>query len=202
MSKRSGSVIAEKEPKESSNAEEILQQWIVYCFSEQKLRKDCMEISLREKMKQRLQSAIDYHPIEKSEDVCVSQIIENILFWRWYYLHPASYRQRCRQIEFNLRCNGINLLTRYSPSVICSMPTKKLAEGSNLDKWREDYRNRRIRDLKPLTPLIKEKSLFQCPKCKQYNTTYYMMQTRSADEPMTCFVTCQTNGCNIRFRRS
>ena len=31
---------------------------------------------------------------------------------------------------------------------------------------------------------------FKCYKCKQRKCTYYQMQTRSADEPMTTFVTC------------
>jgi transcription elongation factor S-II len=32
--------------------------------------------------------------------------------------------------------------------------------------------------------------LFTCGRCKSKKTTYYEMQTRSADEPMTAFVTC------------
>ena len=32
--------------------------------------------------------------------------------------------------------------------------------------------------------------IFTCGKCKSKKTTYYQMQTRSADEPMTSFVTC------------
>jgi DNA-directed RNA polymerase subunit M/transcription elongation factor TFIIS len=39
---------------------------------------------------------------------------------------------------------------------------------------------------------------FQCGKCKSVKTTYYQMQTRSADEPMTTYVTC-TN-CNNRWK--
>ena len=31
---------------------------------------------------------------------------------------------------------------------------------------------------------------FTCPKCHQKKCTYYQLQTRSADEPMTTFVTC------------
>lgn len=34
------------------------------------------------------------------------------------------------------------------------------------------------------------KGAFKCGKCKQWKTTYYEMQTRSADEPMTVFITC------------
>lgn len=44
-----------------------------------------------------------------------------------------------------------------------------------------------------------EEGIFRCPKCHGHNTSYVSMQTRSADEPMTNFVTCHT--CDIRFRR-
>jgi len=40
--------------------------------------------------------------------------------------------------------------------------------------------------------------MFKCGKCKTYKTTYYQMQTRSADEPMTTFVTC--HNCNNKWR--
>ena len=36
--------------------------------------------------------------------------------------------------------------------------------------------------------------LFKCMKCKSHNTTYYSLQTRSADEPMTNFITCKNCG--------
>ena len=42
--------------------------------------------------------------------------------------------------------------------------------------------------------------MFKCGKCKSMKTTYYQMQTRSADEPMTTFVTCMD--CNNRFKFS
>lgn len=40
--------------------------------------------------------------------------------------------------------------------------------------------------------------LFKCRKCKSKKTTYYQMQTRSADEPMTTYVTCQ--GCGLKWK--
>ena len=33
-------------------------------------------------------------------------------------------------------------------------------------------------------------SMFYCKKCKKRNCKYYQLQLRSADEPMTTFVTC------------
>ena len=44
----------------------------------------------------------------------------------------------------------------------------------------------------------KEDGLFRCNKCKTNKTTYYQMQTRSADEPMTTYVTCLN--CNTRWK--
>lgn len=40
--------------------------------------------------------------------------------------------------------------------------------------------------------------MFTCNKCKSKKTVYYQMQTRSADEPMTTYVTC-TN-CGAKWR--
>jgi transcription elongation factor S-II len=37
--------------------------------------------------------------------------------------------------------------------------------------------------------------LFQCKKCKERKCSYYELQTRSADEPMTKFIKC----CNCGF---
>ena len=35
-----------------------------------------------------------------------------------------------------------------------------------------------------------EDGIFQCKNCNSRKTTYYSVQTRSADEPMTNFITC------------
>jgi DNA-directed RNA polymerase subunit M/transcription elongation factor TFIIS len=40
--------------------------------------------------------------------------------------------------------------------------------------------------------------LFRCGKCKTYKTTYYQIQLRSSDEPMTTFVTCLN--CDNRWK--
>jgi DNA-directed RNA polymerase subunit M/transcription elongation factor TFIIS len=40
--------------------------------------------------------------------------------------------------------------------------------------------------------------LFKCGKCKSDTVTYYQKQTRSADEPMTNFITCA--GCGNKWK--
>lgn len=43
---------------------------------------------------------------------------------------------------------------------------------------------------------VTEDGVFTCTKCGSKKTTYYSLQTRSADEPMTNFITC----CNCKNR--
>ena len=43
-----------------------------------------------------------------------------------------------------------------------------------------------------------EEGLFKCPKCKSKRTTYYSVQLRSSDEPMTNFITCVN--CKNRWK--
>ena len=40
---------------------------------------------------------------------------------------------------------------------------------------------------------------FKCNKCGSRETSYYEVQTRSADEPMTQFITCLN--CNARWKQ-
>jgi len=40
--------------------------------------------------------------------------------------------------------------------------------------------------------------MFKCGKCKCKKVTYYQMQTRSADEPMTTYFTCM--GCGAKWK--
>ena len=41
---------------------------------------------------------------------------------------------------------------------------------------------------------------FQCSKCKQNKTTYYLLQTRGMDEPETAFITCVN--CGNQWRQN
>lgn len=50
-----------------------------------------------------------------------------------------------------------------------------------------------------ITPKEIEDGYHRCGKCKTYKTTYYQLQTRSADEPMTTFVTCQNCGNKWKY---
>lgn len=59
------------------------------------------------------------------------------------------------------------------------------------EKWKQLIDDKKIRDKKKYEPNIEASTdNFTCNKCKSKKCTYYQLQTRSADEPMTTFVTC------------
>jgi DNA-directed RNA polymerase subunit M/transcription elongation factor TFIIS len=43
---------------------------------------------------------------------------------------------------------------------------------------------------------------FKCPKCKKNKCVYYQLQTRSADEAITSFITCIYNGCGFTWKEN
>lgn len=63
----------------------------------------------------------------------------------------------------------------------------------NPDKWAAIIKAKQLRDKnKYETKVEASTDNFTCPnsKCRSTKCTYYQLQTRSADEPMTTFVTC------------
>jgi len=41
---------------------------------------------------------------------------------------------------------------------------------------------------------------FKCPKCKNNKCVYFQLQTRSADEGITSFITCINEGCGYNWK--
>ena len=69
------------------------------------------------------------------------------------------------------------------------------------EKWQKRLEDKRVRDELRFKPRIEASTdMFFCRKCKKNQCTYYQLQTRSADEPMTTFVTCISDGCGSRWK--
>jgi DNA-directed RNA polymerase subunit M/transcription elongation factor TFIIS len=68
------------------------------------------------------------------------------------------------------------------------------------DNWKEllNIKSKRDKIKYELKPEAMT-SLFKCRKCGARETSYYEVQTRSADEPMTQFITCLK--CNNRWKQ-
>ena len=79
--------------------------------------------------------------------------------------------------------NGI-----ISPEEFVGMSQDEMKSDS-LRKMEDEMHKRSLLDMQIAEPQA-EVGMFECQKCKQRKCTYFQMQTRSADEPMTTYVRC------------
>ena len=107
------------------------------------------------------------------------------------------YVDRLRSIILNLRGEIIQHINdgTIKPHIVAFMTHQELAP----EKWTEliDAKSKRDKN-KFETNIAAATDTFTCRKCKGNQCTYYQMQTRSADEPMTTFVTCIP--CGARWK--
>jgi transcription elongation factor S-II len=70
----------------------------------------------------------------------------------------------------------------------------------NPERWTELIRLKSIRDKNKYEQNMEAATdSFKCRKCRSTKCTYYELQTRSADEPMTIFITCLD--CGTKWKR-
>jgi transcription elongation factor S-II len=114
------------------------------------------------------------------------------------------YLDKLKSIMINLKINkndkSNNLLKNlkkgaFKPHELAFMSHQEMAP----EKWQHLIDAKIKRDKKEgEVDLSAASDEFFCFKCKKRKCTYYEMQTRSADEPMTTFVTCLLCGNNWR----
>ena len=117
---------------------------------------------------------------------------------KWDNKHFVQiYLDRLRSIYTNLNDSIIEQISSgtVKAHVIAFMTHQEL----NPDKWTKLIEAKAKRDANKFeTNIAAATDTFTCRKCKSNKCTYYQMQTRSADEPMTTFVTCCE--CSARFK--
>ncbi|PIL34503.1 transcription factor [Ganoderma sinense ZZ0214-1] len=117
----------------------------------------------------------------------------------------ASYKAKIRSLFVNLKDKNNPGLRE---NVISGeLPVSKLCKMSSTDMASEERKaaNAKIAAENLFKTLgageqQAETDAFQCGRCKQRKCRYRQQQTRSADEPMTTFVTCTV--CNNRWKFS
>jgi len=114
-----------------------------------------------------------------------------------------SYKTQVRSVAYNLAdrsnedfCEMV-LTGQFAPSKVASMSSREMA-SKELKAERERIQKEATRESMTAQPAQTKTSMFTCRRCKSQNCTYYQMQTRSADEPMTVFVTCLN--CDQRWK--
>ena len=100
------------------------------------------------------------------------------------------YLDRMRSIYTNIQYEPLRqsiLSGEVQLSVLAYMTHQEMRP----EKWSEMIKDKIKRDQNKYETTIEAATdTFICSKCQSNKCTYYQMQTRSADEPMTTFVTC------------
>ena len=101
------------------------------------------------------------------------------------------YIERLRTIMHNLKHNkelmNILMTNEIKPHKIAFMTHQEM----NPKRWERLINDKKIRDKNMYNPQLDANTdNFTCRRCKSKRCSYYQLQTRSADEPMTTFVTC------------
>ena len=136
----------------------------------------------------------------------------------WVYAHTANpeenaswenpqyrwrYKQRVMSILFNLRKNPalVEAFTQtktVNPADIGEMAPEHLwPQGPHAMAIKDNREKELQRQLVAAKYDEAYEGILTCPKCKGKKTSYYQMQTRSADEPATNFCSC---ACGHRWR--
>lgn len=130
----------------------------------------------------------------------INKCIEINVVPTWDIYHKKIYINKARSLYTNLipnnYINNKRLLLRvknreFTPEKLVNMSAQELFP----ENWKQLIDEKYKRD-KVLYETKKESMTdqFKCAKCKGRETCYYELQTRSADEPMTIFITCLNCG--------
>ena len=143
----------------------------------------CKKIKNRQNMAVNIEKAIYNYSIQQANK---KQIVKK---WSNPYF-VMIYINKLKQIMFNLN----------NKSLVAKVVNKKIKDYKivfmNYDelqptKWKSLIEEKNTRLENRYFPKIEASTdNFTCRKCKSNKCTYYQLQTRSADEPMTTFVTC------------
>ena len=109
------------------------------------------------------------------------------------------YIDRWRSLYLNL-LNNDNLRSKLNTKKISILEFSNYTHQEMCpEQWSDLIEQKIERDKNKYDRKLNITSEFTCYKCKSSNCSYYQMQTRSADEPMTTFVSCLDCGNRWKF---
>ncbi|KAJ1293013.1 hypothetical protein BS78_01G035400 [Paspalum vaginatum] len=132
----------------------------------------------------------------------VAVTVESVLFER-LGRSTGAHKAKYRSIMFNLRADNN---TDFRRRVLTGQVRPERLPDITPEEMASDSRKQENNQIKAKALLECQREgapkattdQFKCGRCGQRKTTYYQLQTRSADEPMTTFVTCVN--CNNHWK--
>ena len=116
------------------------------------------------------------------------------------YAFLNTYRHKFLEIKNNLRRSPklkTHLLEkRVKTKDVVEMMPHELHPGGPWHQAMGEHIHRDLRKQALAEEAKNQEGFFACVRCKSKKTTYYQLQTRSADEPMTTYVSCLSCGRN------
>jgi len=141
------------------------------------------DILKNDKLASNLEKGIFNYSLKHAEKINVVKKWDNNYFVKIYV-------NRLRTIRSNLKDEKLfkSIINKKIKAHEVAFMTHQEMQPDN---WSELLEIKKIRDENKYEPKLEASTDdFKCWKCKSKKCTYYQLQTRSADEPMTTFVSC------------
>jgi DNA-directed RNA polymerase subunit M/transcription elongation factor TFIIS len=154
--------------------------------------------NIRAKINEKLNNEKHSSNLEKGIfNYTLKEATQRKIIKKWDNKHFVQiYLDRLRSIYTNLNDNIIEQINNETikAHIVAFMTHQEL----NPDKWTTLIEAKSKRDANKFENQFQAATdTFTCRKCKGNECTYYLMQCKSADEPMTCFVQCK---CGNRWK--
>ncbi|CAJ2641732.1 unnamed protein product [Trifolium pratense] len=140
--------------------------------------------------------------VNASDPIRAAVTVESVLFEKWGPSNGAQ-KVKYRSLIFNLKDQKNPdfrrkvLLGVVEPQRLVNMTSAEMASEQRKQE-NEKIEQKALFECERGQQPKATTDQFKCGRCGKRQTTYYQMQTRSADEPMTTYVTCVA--CNNRWK--
>lgn len=150
------------------------------------------------KVSRRIEKGIYNYCIDYANERNIKKSWKNQLFYRIYIAKVISVYSN---LDVKCYVKNISLLERVKKNDI---DPNEIANMTSYDTYPEIWANlldkKTKRDkLKYEMKQVAMTELFKCGRCSSRKCSYYELQTRSADEPMTQFISCLD--CGNRWKQ-
>ncbi len=146
----------------------------------------------------KIEQSIYNYIINTAKEKNIQRVWSNPIFTKLYHSKIISIYSNIKENSYIKNTTFLNRIknNEIDPSNIGTLTAYDIFP----DNWKEllNIKSKRDKIKYELKPEAMT-NLFKCRKCGSRETSYYEVQTRSADEPMTQFITCLK--CNARWKQ-